>query len=74
MASPENERAAAIQAGVDPEYLTEFLAAWEFGPAKLAQFLFENFALDPHTHTADEIFVDAEETQSLDEVLEDEEE
>lgn len=74
MASPETDRAAAIQAGVDPEFLSEFLAAWDGGSVKLAAFLFETFALDPHTHTSDQIFVDADETQTLDEVLPDEDE
>jgi hypothetical protein len=34
-------------------------------------FMEETFAFDPHTHTADQIFVDSDETETLDTVLED---
>ncbi len=55
---------------MDPEFKKAFLAAYNAGPEALAEFLFETFAFDGHTHQADQIFTDATETTTLDEVLE----
>lgn len=54
---------------MDPKYLDAALAVGL--TTEQAQFLWDTFALDPHTHSADQIFVDEDETQTLDEVLED---
>jgi hypothetical protein len=54
---------------LDPEYLAAAQGVG-FTPEQAA-FLEETFAFDPHTHSADQIFVDEKETQTLDEVLED---
>jgi len=53
---------------MDPQFLEAALAA---GFTKeMAEFLWETFALDPHTHTADQVFTDDSESETLADVIE----